>query len=257
MVITTVHTTSRTTSHSPNFLVFEAMSYPLFNTYFVRDGNNNYAIVQSHEKVSSASYLVSERKSSSSIGTRTFSGRVEKPRELYQWSTSVTESAPAPAATDASASAPSEPSASSEQEGQQALNNGLSFSFNIVKGYIYFIQIEFSVEGQSGATCDRIHLNVDPNKRRLVASSKKRSLTAAAATATASSTGEASATSSASSSSSSSSSVPATPSAESATETVIVTKKSKRTPSSSKSSKNATASPITILSNSENPALAY
>ena len=236
------------------------MSYPLFNTYFVRDGNNNYAIVQSHEKVSSASYLVSERKSSSSIGTRTFSGRVEKPRELYQWSTSVTESAPAPAATDASASAPSEPSASSEQEGQQALNNGLSFSFNIVKGYIYFIQIEFSVEGQSGATCDRIHLNVDPNKRRLVASSKKRSLAASATAASSpSSTAEASATSSSSSSSSSStsSSVPATPPVESASETIIVTKKSKRTPSSSKSSKTATACPITISSNSENPALAY
>lgn len=236
------------------------MSYPLFNTYFVRDGNNNYAIVQSHEKVSSASYLVSERKSSSSIGTRTFSGRVEKPRELYQWSTSVSESAPL--ATDAlpPSTTTAEPSASSEQDGQQALNNGLSFSFNIVKGYIYFIQIEFLVEGQSGATCERIHLNVDPNKRRLVASSKKRSLAASATAASSpSSTAEASATSSSSSSSSSStsSSVPATPPVESASETIIVTKKSKRTPSSSKSSKTATACPITISSNSENPALAY
>ena len=60
------------------------MSYPLFNTYFVRDGNNNYAIVQANEKVSFASYLVSERPNASSIGTRTFSGRIEKPRELYQ-----------------------------------------------------------------------------------------------------------------------------------------------------------------------------
>ena len=67
------------------------MSCALFNTHFVRDGNNNYAIVQSNDKVSFASYVVSERHSSSSIGTRTFSGRVEKPRALYQWNTNLIE----------------------------------------------------------------------------------------------------------------------------------------------------------------------
>jgi hypothetical protein len=152
------------------------MSCALFNTHFVRDGNNNYAIVQSNDKVSFASYVVSERHSSSSIGTRTFSGRVEKPRALYQWNTNLIENIiaaePVPVAAPASSTeevvaAPHPPS--------NVYNNALSFTFPVMKGCIYFIQITFGLGNETDLVEQRsIHMNVDPNKRRLVTSANKR-----------------------------------------------------------------------------------
>lgn len=145
------------------------MSCPMFNTHFVRDGNNNYAIVQGDESVAHASYTVSERPSSSSIGFRSFAGRVDKPQGLYQW---ANVSAPAaPEAADASAAAA--PSTGT------AYNNSVSFLFPVVKGCVYFIQIQFAgIEAPTQT--NNIHWTVDPNKRRVVSAKKRPSTDPAA-----------------------------------------------------------------------------
>lgn len=119
---------------------------PLFNTHFVREGTNNYAIVQGDEKVVSVQYNVSERPSTSSISSRTFSGKVDRPQSLYQWD-SVAEGG---------------------EPGQLPPNN-VCFTFPIIKGSIYFIQLTFDAEGQQHS----IHYTVDPNKRRLTAGKKR------------------------------------------------------------------------------------
>lgn len=156
------------------------MSCALFNTHFVRDGNNNYAIVQSNDKVSFASYVVSERHSSSSIGTRTFSGRVEKPRALYQWNTNLIENTIAPetgvlAAATTTSSSTTEEVVSAPPAPSNVYNNALSFTFPVMKGCIYFIQITFGLGNETDLVEQRsIHMNVDPNKRRLVTSANKR-----------------------------------------------------------------------------------
>lgn len=175
-----------TRAHSVTNLIFNlnTMSCALFNTHFVRDGNNNYAIVQSNDKVSFASYVVSERHSSSSIGTRTFSGRVEKPRALYQWNTSLIENTIAaetvvPEAATTPSSSSTEEVVSAPQAPSNVYNNALSFTFPVMKGCIYFIQITFGLGNETDLVEQRsIHMNVDPNKRRLVTTANKRVATA-------------------------------------------------------------------------------
>lgn len=199
------------------------MSCPMFNTHFVRDGNNNYAIVQGDESVALASYTVSERPSSSSIGFRSFAGRVEKPQGLYQWANVATSApaAPAPEATDAAAA----PSTGT------AYNNSVSFLFPVVKGCVYFIQIQFaSIE--SPTQTNSIHWTVDPNKRRVVSAKKRPSADPAAAT-------DASIAPSASTSSKKASSASSEASADAAT----TSKKPKRSSTSKKA-------PVTLTSES-------
>ena len=199
------------------------MSCPMFNTHFVRDGNNNYAIVQGDESVAHASYTVSERPSSSSIGFRSFAGRVDKPQGLYQWANVSAPLAPA---------APEAPEASAPSTGT-AYNNSVSFLFPVVKGCVYFIQIQFaSIE--SPTQTNSIHWTVDPNKRRVV-SAKKRPSTDPAAAADASIAPAASTTSKKAASSAGTS--------EAAADAATTSKKPKRSSTSKKA-------PVTLTSES-------
>jgi hypothetical protein len=187
------HNLSSTFSLTPEMSSFSATpTCPLFATHFVRDGLSNYAVIQADENVAYAKYVVSERLSTSSTGTTSFSGRVDQPTRLYQWNTtaSVAPAAPDAAALD-SASAVAPPRAAAEKaDGALAAAapaptpSGACFTFPLTKGCIYFIQIEFELNsggpsGFSGAKSN-IHWFVDPNKRRIVTNSSKKRLALAA-----------------------------------------------------------------------------
>jgi len=172
-------------------------SCPLFATHFVRNGIFNYAIVQGDKSVQYATFSISERQSNSSIATRTYSGRADKPVALYQW----TQEDAASSSGDAPETASDASSASAASYGG---GNGLCFTFPVNKGCTYFIQIDFGLTSCAGGSSSTIHWFVDPNKRRLVpkgtaaaAASKKRLADNDAATAGSSSASDAPAASAA------------------------------------------------------------
>lgn len=156
---------------------------PLFATHFVRDGLNNYAVIQATSNVTYANYVVSERYSTSSTGTTSFSGRVEQPTPLYQWSSPMSVDAAGAAASASDGGAESEAPAAASPA---SYATGACFTFPLTKGCIYFIQIEFALNtGTLAGAKSNIHWFVDPNKRRIVsASGKKRAALTAAATTT-------------------------------------------------------------------------
>jgi hypothetical protein len=152
----------------------------------VRNGIFNYAIVQGDKSVQYATFSISERHSNSSIATRTYSGRADKPVALYQWTQEDSASA-----SSSAADAPETASDASYGGG-----NGLCFTFPVNKGCTYFIQIDFGLTSCAGGSSSTIHWFVDPNKRRLVpkgtaaaAASKKRLADNDAAAAAGSSSG--------------------------------------------------------------------
>lgn len=166
-------------SASPASAPSAQQSCPLFATHFVRNGIFNYAIVQGDKSVQYATFSISERQTNSSIATRTYSGRADKPVALYQWTQE--DATPADAPETASSDAASGATATAAYSGGGSSSSGLCFTFPVNKGCTYFIQIDFGLTSCAGGSSSTIHWFVDPNKRRLVpkgtaaaAASKKR-----------------------------------------------------------------------------------